>query len=92
MLDVVYGANSVSLIAILPGDFNHDGFVDAADYVVWRKIDGGPVGYNSWKSNFGELAAFGSGASTSAVIPEPEAHVLLMFAAVGWCVRRGRAA
>ena len=21
----------------IPGDFNHDGTVDAADYVVWRK-------------------------------------------------------
>ncbi len=27
--------------ADLPGDFNHDGAVDAADYVVWRKNPGG---------------------------------------------------
>ena len=26
----------------IPGDFNHDGTVDAADYVVWRKTDGTP--------------------------------------------------
>jgi hypothetical protein len=25
----------------LPGDFNADGFVDAADYPVWRKFEGG---------------------------------------------------
>ena len=33
----------------LPGDFNRDGSVDAADYVVWRKNPGGiytPDDYN----------------------------------------------
>ena len=30
-----------SAVAGLPGDFNHDGTVDAADYVVWRKNPGG---------------------------------------------------
>ena len=32
----------------VPGDFNHDGSVDAADYVVWRKTDGMQAGFNSW--------------------------------------------
>ena len=27
----------------LAGDFNHNGVVDAADYVVWRKNDGTPA-------------------------------------------------
>ena len=31
----------------IPGDFNDDGTVDAADYVVWRKNDGTQAGYNS---------------------------------------------
>ena len=31
--------NGVLSVA-LPGDFNNDGTVDAADYVVWRKTDG----------------------------------------------------
>ena len=59
----------------LPGDFNSDGHVDAADYVVWRKNVGQPPGtlandntgvtigddqYNLWRSNFGNLAT-GSG-------------------------------
>ena len=30
------------------GDFNGDGTVDAADYVVWRKTDGTPLGYDTW--------------------------------------------
>ena len=40
-LNLVYGANQVTLQvidAILPpGDYNGNGTVDAADYVVWRK-------------------------------------------------------
>ena len=45
----------------LPGDFNHDGTVDAADYIVWRKTDGTPAGYNTWRANFGQPAGSGSG-------------------------------
>ncbi len=37
----------------LEGDFNNDGTVDAADYVVWRKTDGGTEGYDDWVENFG---------------------------------------
>jgi hypothetical protein len=35
---------------LLPGDYNQDGNVDAADYVVWRKSDGGlqPVARQLW--------------------------------------------
>ena len=35
----LYTTGEVTLAAVpsLPGDFNHDGTVDAADYVVWRK-------------------------------------------------------
>ena len=28
------------------GDYNHDGVVDAADYVIWRKTLGQPVAMN----------------------------------------------
>ena len=36
------------------GDYNDDGAVNAADYVVWRKTDGTPEGYNTWRANFGK--------------------------------------
>ena len=38
----LYTTGEVTLTAVpsLPGDFNSDGTVDAADYVVWRKTDG----------------------------------------------------
>jgi hypothetical protein len=60
----------------LTGDYNSDGSVDAADYVVWRKTDGAPNGYNAWRTNFGRTAGLGLGSATAAV-PEP-ASVLLV--------------
>jgi hypothetical protein len=59
----------------LLGDYNQNGVVDAADYVVWRKsqgttnilpndLIGGTIGtaqYDQWRSHFGQTA--GSGAA-----------------------------
>ena len=48
----------------IPGDFNGDGAVDAADYVVWRK-GLGPIypqlAYNVWRARFGEIFGNGTG-------------------------------
>jgi len=62
---------------VLPGDFNGDGSVDAADYVVWRKGLAAPMDYDAWSSNFGRTLDGGSAASTSA--PEPPALVMLII-------------
>lgn len=35
------------------GDFNADGLVDAADYVVWRKNEGSAQDFQLWRDNFG---------------------------------------
>jgi hypothetical protein len=59
------------------GDFNGDGIVDAADYVVWRKNDGSPEGFNEWRANFGNIV--GSGNSTITGVPEPVSASLLML-------------
>jgi hypothetical protein len=66
----------------LAGDFNEDGIVDAADYVVWR--NGLDVAYTQadyivWRTNFGRTD--GSSASTSAAsaMPEPSSFVLLLL-------------
>ena len=53
------------------GDYNGDGSVNAADYVVWRKnpagFGGDPAGYNTWRTNFGSSAGGGpSGLNLSA--------------------------
>jgi hypothetical protein len=88
------GALSVESAVGLPGDYNDDGAVDAADYVVWRKHegtttalpndpDGGTVGsnqYNTWRANFGTSSGSGGGsASGSASVPEPTSVALLFF-------------
>jgi autotransporter-associated beta strand protein len=79
------------LTAGIPGDYNHDGRVDAADYVVWRKTGiNGPQGYNDWRTHFGQTAGSGSGANANVAAPEPATLVLLMFAAVAWCLRQRR--
>jgi hypothetical protein len=61
------------------GDFNGDGRVDAADYVVWRKTNGSPAGYNDWRTNFGRTSGSAAGQVAGAV-PEPTAVAL---AAIG---------
>ncbi len=48
----------------LPGDYNLSGVVDAADYVVWRKSDGSPDGYNTWRVNFGAVGVPGGGSGS----------------------------
>lgn len=53
----------------LPGDFNDDGIVDAADYTVWRDTIGTPEKYAEWKQHFGQPGA----GSASASVPEPGA-------------------
>jgi len=67
-----------------PGDFNSDGSVDAADYVVWRRTDGSPAGYNEWRANFGNSS--GSGGFES--VPEPSGFVLFTVATVLFACRR----
>jgi hypothetical protein len=69
-------------LSVLPGDYNDDGVVDAADYVVWRKGLGTTytlTDYDAWRANFGQTAGSGAagyslGASAEplpAAIPEP---------------------
>lgn len=37
------------------GDFNGDGVVNAADYVVWRNTGGTEAEFETWKDNFGKV-------------------------------------
>jgi len=75
----------------LPGDYNANGRVDAADYVVWRRALGTlntlpndntpgwvvPADYNVWRANFGRTAGAGLAASTAAPVPEPSFYTLV---------------
>jgi hypothetical protein len=74
-----------------PGDFNQDGTVDAADYVVWRKGVGTTYtqdDYDAWRANFGTSLLAGSGAALPSAqplsaIPEPSTLMIGCIAAIG---------
>jgi hypothetical protein len=88
----------------LSGDYNQNGVVDVADYVVWRKTagqsgpnlsaDGNHDGlvnqddYNIWRGHFGQPSGTGSGAIGNVAVPEPATSVLLILVTAGWCIRR----
>lgn len=72
----------------VPGDYNGNGTVDAADYALWK--NGGPLlnevvdvgtvtagDYTEWRARFGNTAGSGSGI---VVVPEPMTAALLLVA------------
>jgi probable HAF family extracellular repeat protein len=69
----------------LPGDFNNNGVVDAADYVVWRKGLGATytqTDYNVWRSHFGQTAGSGAAlpsANPLSAVPEPALSAMLLI-------------
>jgi hypothetical protein len=70
-------------IATQFGDYNGDGSVDAADYVVWRKQFGNTntsAFYNVWRSNFGATTASETPQLSS--LPELRTWELLVLAAI----------
>jgi autotransporter-associated beta strand protein len=90
------------VLSTLPGDYNDNGFVDAADYTVWRDHLGqsfalpnrsgantGPIGsadFTFWKSQFGQHAGSGSGALTA--VPEPATLWMLLAGIMTVCCGR----
>jgi hypothetical protein len=78
------------------GDFNQNGKVDAADYLIWRKNtsnaslpnDSGLTTqadrFSLWRNNFGDP----SGTGTGAAVPEPGSLVGLLVAVASWLLWR----
>jgi len=82
----------------LAGDYNDDGVVDAADYVVWRRTDGTQAGYDLWRANFGMTAPGAGGQSSdgnlNGAVPEPSTvtSLLIVLSMLGsWRSMRHRA-
>jgi hypothetical protein len=94
--NVSFSAN-IAPVSGGPGDYDNDGKVDAADYVLWR--DGGPLqndptegvqdeDYDVWKANFGNPGASSSLATETNPIPEPSTLLLTPAGFALLCVRR----
>lgn len=88
------------VLTTIPGDYNNDGIVNAADYTVYRDNVGQPGGtlvndpaggvvgaaqYTQWANNYG---ATEPPASLSVSVPEPTALLLAGIAAAGFLSRR----
>lgn len=88
-------AAQFELVSNIPGDFNGDGAVDAADYSVWRDGLGAVYTENDyavWKSHFGDtlLSRAGSKALNTGSSPEPTVLVLLSGTVALWGLVRRR--
>ncbi len=94
-----------SFIAVgLPGDYNHNNVVDAADYVLWRNTlgqtgsglaaDGNGNGqidaadFDIWRAHFGQTAGSGAASSANFAVPEPNPATMLFLAAACFYFRR----
>ena len=93
--------DNVILSGGLAGDFNQNGIVDTADYIVWRKANttstplpndtglGVPIGaahYNLWRANYGNPPA----AALAFAIPEPTSVLLAASALATLALARRR--
>jgi hypothetical protein len=84
----------IRLSPILPGDFNNDEVVDAADYVVWRKglgSDYAMADYQFWNKSFGQSVGGGGAAAESpqdGTVPEPCGLLLLIVAGAAFLYSR----
>jgi hypothetical protein len=90
--NITYGEDSVLAKVIgvgISGDFNLNGIVDAADYVVWRNglgTDYQLADLKIWKANFGKSAPPGAGAASglpSSAVPEPASAMILFLSSLG---------
>jgi hypothetical protein len=79
---------SIVKIVALPGDYNSDGVVDAADYTEWRdgnSPDDSQAGYDLWAANYGS-----TNAPPAASVPEPASALVLLSMIAGVIAWRQR--
>jgi hypothetical protein len=93
--DTALSPSEIAALQSVPGDYNQNGTVDAADYAVWRKNQGttnslpndaigGTIGsaqYNQWRAHFG-LSASGVGTGAITAVPETTTAILFSIGAV----------
>src|SRR5262249_3817830 len=90
--DVTINVDQVQFLYVagVPTDYNGNGKVDAADYVLWRKnatlhsevVNPGidtAEDFTEWRARFGRISGSGGGSSD---VPEPASGALLLCAAL----------
>jgi hypothetical protein len=77
--EVIVESQSVLLLfeVLLPGDFDIDGDVDGADFLIWQLNDGSQSDLDDWQTNFGSVTNSAAAASTG--VPEPATGLMLML-------------
>jgi hypothetical protein len=93
--------NLIISSAGIPGDYNSNGVVDAADYVLWR--NGGPLqneietqgtvdaaDYTAWRAHFGNTSGAGALVVVLESIPEPATVLLAVLGLLAMSVRTRR--
>jgi hypothetical protein len=79
----LYTTGVLSIVSTeIPGDYNNNGVVDAADYVAWRNGLGqiyDQNDYDVWRTHFGETVSSGSGAIANSAVPEPSTLIVLLI-------------
>ncbi|WP_218931956.1 PQQ-dependent sugar dehydrogenase [Adhaeretor mobilis] len=83
--DTIAGIVQYGAFSLTPGDFNGDGAVDSADFLVWQRNGLSASELSDWQSNYGQSA---SQAAANTAVPEPSASVLLLLGTVGFACRR----
>lgn len=81
--ELAFDSISVDATDAIPGDYNKDDKVDAADYVAWRKGVAVPptqINYEIWLVNFGSVT--GSGSFAEITVPEPATRIMLLAVVV----------
>lgn len=108
VVDTISGTGGTDIVLIglstesqgVPGDYNNNGVVDAADYVLWR--NGGPLqnevdtpgtvngaDYTAWRARFGNTSGAGA-ALGAAAVPEPGACLLALGSVIAVAAGRRR--
>jgi hypothetical protein len=92
-----YEVTTISAAHLAPsiaGDYNQNGTVDVADYLLWRRDEGttsalpndplgGTIGqahYDQWREHFGQSTSAGSAAAGA--VPEPATLAMLIVGAI----------
>lgn len=94
--NVMYTADSVLAKVIgvgINGDFNLNGVVDAADYILWRDKLGTTyqqADLKIWRTNFGMTAGAGATADGLEAVPEPASSALFIAACLSLGLFRRR--